>query len=67
MNCWRTTARLNANRVRIDRQGGGLTGGVTFTSATKTQRRDGVYSAVQTTYAGDRLVYEGNLQYSWFN
>ena len=64
---WRSTARVNANRVRIDRQGGGLTGGVTFASAANTQRRDGVHAALQTTYAGDPLVYEGNLQYSWFN
>ena len=64
---WRSTARVNANRVRIDRQGGGLTGGVTFASAANTQRRDGVHAALQTTYAGDRLVYESNVQYSWFN
>ena len=64
---WRSTARVNANRVRIDRQGGGLTGGVTFASAANTQQRDGVHAALQTTYAGDPLVYEGNLQYSWFN
>jgi outer membrane receptor protein involved in Fe transport len=64
---WRTTARLNANRVRIDRQGGGLTGGTTFASAGNTQQRDGVHAALQTAYAGDRLVYESNLQYSRFN
>ena len=64
---WRSTVRLNANRVRIDRQGGGLTGGVTFASAGNTQRRDGVHAAVQNTYTGDQLVYESNVQYSWFN
>jgi outer membrane receptor protein involved in Fe transport len=64
---WRSTARLNANRVRIDRQGGGLTGGVQFASAANTQRRDGVHAALQTTYADEGLVYEGNVQYSWFN
>ncbi|MFB6273874.1 MAG: TonB-dependent receptor domain-containing protein, partial [Salinibacter sp.] len=64
---WRSTVRVNANRVRIDRQGGGLTGGVTFASAANTQRRDGLHAAVQTTYSGDRLVYESNVQYSWFN
>jgi len=64
---WRSTMRVNANRVRIDRQGGGLTGGVTFASAANTQRRDGVHAAMQTTYAGDQVVYEGSLQYSWFN
>jgi len=64
---WRSTLRVNGNRVRIDRQGGGLTGGVTFSSAANTQRRDGVHAALQTTYANDGLVYESNLQYSWFN
>jgi hypothetical protein len=64
---WRSTVRFNGNRVRVDRQGGGLTGGVTFSSAANTQRRDGVHAAVQTTYADDGLVYESNLQYSWFN
>jgi len=64
---WRSTVRLNANRVRIDRQGGGLTGGISFASAANTQRRDGVHGAVQTTYASDNLTYESNVQYSWFN
>ena len=64
---WRSTARLNANRVRIDRQGGGLTGGIAFASAANTQQRDGVHAAVQTTYASERLVYESNVQYSRFN
>jgi outer membrane receptor protein involved in Fe transport len=64
---WRSTVRFNANRVRIERQGGGLTGGIQFASAANTQRRDGVHAAVQTTYADEGLVYEGNLQYSWFN
>ena len=64
---WRSTARLNVNRVRIDRQGGGLTGGIQFASAANTQRRDGVHAAVQTTYADEGLVYEANAQYSWFN
>jgi len=64
---WRSTLRVNANRVRIDRQGGGLTGGVTFESAGNTQRRDGTHVALQNTYAGEELVYESNLQFSWFN
>ena len=64
---WRSSLRANANRVRIDRQGGGLTGGVQFASAANTQHRDGVHTALQTTYAGDRVVYEANVQYSRFN
>ena len=64
---WRSTVRLNANRVHLDNQGGGLTGGVTFASAANTEERDGVHAALQNTYVGDRLVYESNFQYSWFN
>jgi len=64
---WRSTLRVNANRVRIDRQGGGLTGGVNFESAGNTQQRDGVHAALQNTYTGERLVYESNVQFSWFN
>jgi outer membrane receptor for ferrienterochelin and colicin len=64
---WRSTVRVNANRVHIERQGGSHTGNQRFASARNTQRRDGVHTAVQNTYTGDRLVYESNLQYSWFN
>lgn len=64
---WHSSLRLNANRIGIERQGGGLTGGVAFASAANTQRRDGVHTAFQTTYAADQLVYEGNVQFSWFN
>ncbi|MFB6278991.1 MAG: TonB-dependent receptor domain-containing protein [Salinibacter sp.] len=64
---WRSTARLNANRVHIENQGGGLTGGVRFASAASTEERDGVHAALQNTYVGDKLVYESNVQYSWFN
>ena len=64
---WRSTVRLNANRVHLDNQGGGLTGGVTFASAASTEERDGVHAALQNTYVGDGLVYESNVQYSRFN
>jgi outer membrane receptor protein involved in Fe transport len=63
----RSTLRVNANRVRIDRQGGGLTGGIQFASAANTQRRDGVHVALQNTYIGDQFTVESNVQYSWFN
>jgi len=64
---WRSTARVNASRVRVDRQGGALGGGVRFASAADTQERDGLHVALQNTYAGERLVYESNVQYSRFN
>ncbi|WP_232798285.1 TonB-dependent receptor [Salinibacter altiplanensis] len=64
---WRSTVRFNANRVHLDNQGGGLTGGVTFASAASAEERDGVHAALQNTYVGEKLVYESNLQYSRFN
>ena len=64
---WRSTLRTNYNRVRIDRQGGGLEGGVQFASAADTQVRDGLHVALANTYTRDRWVYEANAQYSWFN
>ena len=64
---WRSTVRLNANRVRVENQGGGLTGGVRFASAASTEKRDGVHAALQNTYVGNKLVYESNVQYSRFN
>ena len=64
---WRSTLRANGQRVRIDRQGGGLTGGVRFASAADTQVRDGWHVALANTYTGNRWLYESNLQYSGFN
>ena len=64
---WRSSLRANVSRVRVDRQGGGLAGGVTFPSAGNTQQRDGLHLALQNTYTGDRVVLESNVQYSRFN
>ena len=64
---WRSTLRANGQRVRIDRQGGGLTGGVRFASAADTQVRDGWHVALANTYTGGRWLYESNVQYSGFN
>ena len=66
-DAWRSTLRANLNRVRVDRQGGALGGGVRFASAGDTQERDGLHLALQNTYAGERLVYESNVQFSRFN
>ena len=61
-----SSLRGNIADVGIERQGGGLEGGVTFPSAGNTQDRNAVLLALQNTYAGNRFVYEGNVQYSRF-
>ncbi|HVQ28480.1 MAG TPA: TonB-dependent receptor plug domain-containing protein, partial [Vicinamibacteria bacterium] len=63
---WTSSVRLNAGRVTIERQGGGLEGGVTFPSAGNSQDRDSILAAARTTYAGRNLVSETALQYSRF-
>lgn len=63
---WTSSVRLNLGRVTIERQGGGLEGGVTFPSAGNSQDRDSVLAAGKTFYAGKNLVSETALQYSRF-
>jgi len=63
---WQTSFRANVSRVAIERQGGGLTGGVTFPSAGNEQDRDAHLLALRNTYIGGDYVYEGNLQHSSF-
>ena len=61
-----TSLRGNAAFVEIERQGGGLEGGVTFPSAGNIQDRNAVLLAAHNTYVAPKFVYEGNLQYSHF-
>ncbi len=63
----RSSLRANYNRVRVDRQGGGLEGGTRFASAADTQVRDGVHVALHNTYVRSNWMYEGNVQFSHFN
>ena len=63
---WTSSVRVNVGRVTIERQGGGLEGGVTFPSAGNSQDRDSILAAGKTTYAGRDLVSETALQYSRF-
>lgn len=63
----RSSLRINAGDVTIDRQGGGLEGGVTFPSAGSTQRRESFLAAVQTTYTTRSMVSETNLQFGRFD
>jgi outer membrane receptor for ferrienterochelin and colicin len=62
----RTTLRANLGAVRIERQGGGLDGGVTFPSAANTQDRNSALVALMNTYVGNGFVAETNVQYGRF-
>lgn len=63
---FRSSLRLNTGLVNIERQGGGLDGGVTFPSAGNSQDRNSFHSALQNNYRLGRWNGETNLQYSRF-
>lgn len=63
---WSSTLRLNLGDVTLERQGGGLEGGVTFPSAGNFQDRNTALVAGKTYYAGRAFVSETGLQYSRF-
>ena len=63
---WTSSLRVNQGNVTIERQGGGLDGGVTFPSAGNFQDRDSTLVAAQTYYAADAFVSETSFQYSRF-
>ncbi|MBL7979410.1 MAG: TonB-dependent receptor [Bacteroidetes Order II. Incertae sedis bacterium] len=65
-NAFRSALRVNLGNVAIDRQGGGLEGGLEFPSASNKQVRQSALVALQNTYAGTNLVYEGHIQFSRF-
>lgn len=61
-----TALRANVGVVNIERQGGGLEGGVSFPSSGNLQDRNSALIALQNTYLGDRFKSETNVQYSRF-
>ncbi|MBK8516660.1 MAG: TonB-dependent receptor [Saprospiraceae bacterium] len=63
---FRTSLRGNVGIVGIERQGGGLDGGVIFNSAGNTQDRNSTLIAFKNTYIFGRISGETNLQYSYF-
>lgn len=63
---FRSSLRANVGMVSIDRQGGGLDGGVTFESAGNTQRRNSVLLALKNDYRFGNISAETNIQYSRF-
>ncbi len=61
-----TSLRVNWGDVDIERQGGGLDGGVTFPSAGNFQDRDSLLAAFRTSWVGRDFVNEANVQFSRF-
>lgn len=61
-----SSLRANVGLVGIERQGGGLEGGIGFPSSANTQDRNSVLIGSQNIYTGENFTYEGNLQFSRF-
>ncbi len=63
---FRSSLRVNTGIVNIDRQGGGLTGGVLFPSAGDEQDRNSANIALKNNYRGANWSMETNYQFSRF-
>ncbi len=63
---WRSSLRVNSSLVDIERQGGGLEGGVTFPSASNTQQRNALLVANRNVYSRPGFSSETSFQYSRF-
>ncbi|NBC66028.1 MAG: TonB-dependent receptor plug domain-containing protein, partial [Bacteroidetes bacterium] len=63
---FRSSIRVNTGLINIERQGGGLDGGVTFPSAGNSQDRNSFHAALKNSYRIGRWSGETNLQYSRF-
>lgn len=66
-NRFHSSLRVNNGIVNIERQGGGLEGGVAFPSTANKQDRNSLNVALKNTYAGDNFIYEGNYQFGRFH
>tara|TARA_R110000868_G_scaffold81946_2_gene231740 strand:- start:49108 stop:52083 length:2976 start_codon:yes stop_codon:yes gene_type:complete len=64
---FRSSLRANVGLVDIERQGGGLEGGVAFPSSANTQKRNSVLLALKNSYSFGKLSGETNIQYARFN
>ncbi|MDX1591917.1 MAG: TonB-dependent receptor [Balneolaceae bacterium] len=63
---FRSNIRVNRGLVNIERQGGGIDGGVTFASAANRQIRNSFMIANRNTYSGNGFVSETGYQYGRF-
>ncbi len=63
-NRWRSTFRVHLGLRQIERQGGGLDGGVIFPSAGSVQDQNSFIAAWQNTYVKGNFAASSNVQYS---
>ena len=63
---FRSSLRANVGIVNIERQGGGLDGGVAFPSTGNRQDRNSLNLASQNVYVSNRFTSETNVQYARF-
>lgn len=63
---WRLAARVNHGDVTIERQGGGVDGGVIFPSAGSVQERRSTLTSLSSTYDGGGFTSETSLAWSRF-
>lgn len=64
---WQLSARVNRGDVDIERQGGGLDGGVTFPSAGSVQKRASTLAAVSAIFDRDSFTSETSVSFSRFD
>ncbi|RSK41243.1 TonB-dependent receptor [Hymenobacter perfusus] len=62
----RSSLRANVGIVNIERQGGGLDGGVAFPSTGNRQDRNSISIASQNVYVGTNFTAETDVQYARF-
>jgi hypothetical protein len=65
-NRFRSFLRVNKGFVSVERQGGGLDGGVAFPSTGNQQDRNSLMIAQKNIYSGDGFVSETGYQYGRF-
>jgi len=65
-DAWRVALRLQRGDASIERQGGGLDGGITFPSAGSVQDRESTLAALTAIYDGDALTSTTSLGLSRF-
>ncbi len=63
---FRSSLRVNLGQVGIERQGGGLDGGVTFQSAGNVQDRNSLLVALKNSYVNGNFSSQSNVQFARF-
>ncbi|MCC7466025.1 MAG: TonB-dependent receptor, partial [Saprospiraceae bacterium] len=63
---FRSSLKANVGLVGIDRQGGGLEGGVAFPSSGDTQQRNSALVTLRNAYNFGQFAAESNVQYASF-